>query len=54
MGEYVIMQNEKLQIIAFEDAAEIGATTQYLGHHEEGQSLQMRFAKDVLSVITVL
>ena len=47
--------NEKLQALAaFEDAADIGATAQHLGHHEEGHSLQMRFAKDVLSVISVL
>ena len=43
--------NEKLQALAaFEDAADISATAQYLGHH----SLQMRFAKDVLSVVSVL
>ena len=47
--------NEKTQVLAaFEDAADIGANAQHLGHHEEGHSLQMRFAKDVLSVISVL
>ena len=51
----MIAQHEKLQALAaFEDAADIGATAQHLGHHEEGHSLQMRFAKDVLSVISVL
>ena len=52
--EHVMALNEKLQALAaFEDAADIGATA-HLGHHEEGHSLQMIFAKDVLSVISVL
>ena len=47
--------NEKLPALAaFEDTADIGAIAQYIGHHEEGHSLQMRFAKDVFSVISVL
>ena len=55
MDEHVMALNEKLQALAaFEDAADIGATAQHLGHHEEGHSLQMRFAKDDLSVISVL
>ena len=55
MDEHVMALNEKLQALAaFEDAADIGATAQHLGHHEEGHSLQMRFAKDVFSVISVL
>ena len=55
MDEHVMALNEKLQALAdFEDAADISATAQHLGHHEEGHSLQMRFAKDVLSVISVL
>ena len=54
MDEHVMALNEKLQALAaFEEAADIGATAQHLGHHEEGHSLQ-RFAKDVLSVISVL
>ena len=55
MDEHVMALNEKLQALAaFEDAADIDATAQYLSHHEKGHSLQMRFAKDVLSVISVL
>ena len=55
MGEYVIALNDKLQALAaFKDAADISATAQHLGHHEDDHSLQMRFAKDVLSVIRVL
>ena len=51
MGEYVMALNEKLQdLAAFEDAADIGATAQHFGRGEEGHSLQMRFAKEVLSV----
>ena len=52
MGEYVMVVNEKLQALAtFKDAVDIGATALRLGHHEEDQSLQMRFAKDVHSVM---
>ena len=55
MDEHVMALNEKLQALAaFEDAADIGATAQHLVHNEEGHSLQMRFANDVLSVINVL
>ena len=44
--------NEKVQALAtFEDAADIGATAQRLGHYEEGHSLQIRLVKSVLSVI---
>ena len=50
--QYMIVNLQALA--AFEDAADIGVTAQHLGHHEEGHSLQMRFAKDVLSVISVL
>ena len=47
--------NGKLQApAAFEDAADIGATAQHLGHQEEGHRLQMRFAKYVRSVISFL
>ena len=55
MDEHAMALNEKLQALAaFEDAADIGATAQHPGHHEEGHSLQMRFAKDVPSIISVL
>ena len=55
MDEHVMTLNEKLQALAaFEDAADIGATAQHLGDHEEGHSLQMKFVKFVLSVISVL
>ena len=55
MDEHLMALNGKLQaLVAFEDAADIGATAHILGHTEEGHSLQMRFAKDVLSVISVL
>ena len=55
MDEHVMALNEKLQALAaFEDAADIGATAQHLCHHEEGHSLQMRFAKDDLLVFSVL
>ena len=48
---YTMDEQAKLQAVAtFEDAADSGATAHHLGHHEEGHSLQMRFAKDVLSV----
>ena len=47
--------NERLQALAaFEDAADFGATAQHLGHREEGHSLQIRFANDILAVISVL
>ena len=47
--------NGKLQALAaFDDTADIGAIAQHFGSHEEGPSLQMRFAKNVLSVISVL
>ena len=37
MAEYVMVVNERLQALAaFEDAADIGATAQHLGHHGEG------------------
>ena len=40
MDEHVMALNEKLQALAaFEDAADIGATAQHLGHHEESHSL---------------
>jgi len=52
---YVVALNGKFQALAaFEDAADIGATAQYLGHHEEAHRLQMKIANDVLSVISVL
>ena len=36
MGEYVMALYEKLQAFTiFEDAADIGVTAQYLGHHED-------------------
>ena len=55
MGEYVMALHEKLQALAaFEDAADIGATAQHLGRHEDGHRLQMKIANDVLSVISVL
>ena len=47
--------NENLQThAAFEDAADIGFTAQHRGHHEEGSSLQMGFADEVRSIISVL
>ena len=49
---------EKLQVLAdFEAAADIvtGATSSmFHGHHEEGHSLQTRFANDVTSLLSVL
>ena len=47
MDEYVMVVHDKLQALtAFEDAADIGATSQHFGNHERG-SLP---AIDVLSV----
>ena len=55
IDEYVMALNAKLQAFtAFEDAADIGVTSPHVGHREQGNSLQMRIAKDVLSVISVL
>ena len=49
---------DKLQAIAdFEAAADIvtGATSSMIhGHHEEGQCIQIRFANDVTSLLSVL
>ena len=46
--------NEKVQALAaFEDAANTGATALHLRHHEEGHSLENRFAKVVLSVTKI-
>ena len=43
--------NEKvLALAAFEDAADTSATAQHLRHHEDGHSLEIRFAKIVVSV----
>ena len=52
MDEYATALNKKLRALAaFDDAADIDATAQHLGHDEEGHSLQRRIAKDVLSVL---
>ena len=46
--------NEKVQALAaFEDAADTSAIAQHLRHHEEGHSLEIRFAKIVLSVTKI-
>ncbi len=49
------LSEKLLAITEFEEEAGItGATTIHLEHHEEAHSLQVRFAKEVKYVITVL
>ncbi|MES9879449.1 MAG: hypothetical protein ABW185_01030 [Sedimenticola sp.] len=56
MDEHIMAFPEKLQAITeFEEAAGItGADNIHIEHHEEGHSIQVRFTKDVQSVIEVL
>ena len=48
MDEHILDIPEKVSaVVEFEEAAEIMPTFAELGHHEESDSLQQHFAKDV-------
>ena len=55
MDEHILALPEKLRAVAeFEEAAEITSTFADMGHHEESDSLQQHFTKDVTSLLEVM
>ena len=55
MDEHILALPENVRaVVEFEEAAEIMSTFADLGHHEESDSLQQHFAKDVTSLLEVM
>ena len=55
MDEHILALPEKLRVVAeFEETTEIMSTFAHLGHHEQSDSLQQHFAKDITSLQEVM